>query len=410
MREHTLRRGEAGVGFLRHLLGIRLVITALGVLAAVAFSVAVGYDDEMVIGTAAAGVGLVLTVVYGTLSIPLQTSLRLGWMTSLDLLRQLVTVIGLVGLAATGVGIVPLLAVPIPVGLLLVAVTATVVGKRRGLLPTVDREEWMRILRLALPYGAAAIAGVLYAHVSVIGLSLAATERETGLFAAAFRVYFVLATVPALAVATAFPLLARAGQDDRERLEYAVRRLLDACLVIGMGLAIVTAFGAPFAIEVVAGPDYADAVGDLRLLAAALFGTFVIALGGFALLALERYRALLWSNLVGLVLSAGLTLSLAGGMGDTAGAIAVAVGDLTLASLYMLALRHGPDGVSLEWGVALKVLAAGALSAIVLVAPELPSLVAATIAGLIYLVAVVLLRAVPAEIVEALRGARGNRS
>jgi O-antigen/teichoic acid export membrane protein len=402
VREHSLRRDETGWRFLEHLLGIRLTIAAIGVIGAIGFTLLVGYESAMVLGTAAAGVGLLLTVVYGTLAIPLQTSLRLGWVTNLDLLRQAATVVGLIGLVAAGAGIVPLLAVPIPVGIVLVAATGTLVGRRLGMRPTVDREEWARILRLTLPFAAASVAGVLYAHVSVVGLSLAATERETGLFAAAFRVYFVLATIPALIVSTAFPLLARAARDDRERLAYAVRRLFETCLVLGTGMAIVTAVGAPVAIDIVAGPAYSDAVDALRVLSGALFGTFIIALGGFALLSLERYRPLLWANLVGLLLSGGLTIGLAPALGEMAGAIAVTAGDLTLAALYVAALRRGSDGIRFGAAAVAKTAAAAALACATLLIGLGPAVVQAIVAGTVFAVAALALRAVPREFLDAL--------
>jgi O-antigen/teichoic acid export membrane protein len=403
IREHSLLRGDSGRHFLRHLLGIRLAIATVGVVGALGFALLAGYDTAMIAGTALGGVGLLLLVVYGTLAIPLYSSLRLGWVTNLDLIRQGATVAGLVALAAIGTGIVPLLAVPIPVGLLLIAVTLLLIDQGTAWKPLADRVEWTRIARLMLPFAAATVSAIIYANVSVLALSVATTERETGLFAAAFRVYFVLATVPSLIVSSAFPLLARAARDDRERLAYAVRRLWEVCLVLGAGTALVAAIGAPIAIDIVAGPDYAAATSELRLLALALMGTFVIALGGFALLSLERYRVLVTANVAGLVLSATITLALGPSLGAQAAAIAVVTADLTLAAVYFGLLSFGPDRVGLTLAVIPKTAAAAALAAAPLLIPGIPVVLDAAISGAIFLAAAVLLKAVPDELMQGLR-------
>lgn len=408
VREHSVRRAEAGWVFLRHLLGIRLLIGGIGVAGALAFALVAGYDATMVVGTAVGGLGLILMLVYGTLSIPLQSALRLGWVTNLDLLRQAATMVGLVVLALAGAGIVPLLAVPIPVGVLLIVATTALIERRGSWSPMVDREEWARIARLTLPFAAAAISGVIYAQTSVIALSIVGTERDTGLFAAAFRVYFVLATVPGLLVASAFPLLARASRDDRERLSYAVTRLWEVSLILGAGTALVTAVAAPFALDIVAGSGYSAAVEELRLLSIALFATFVIALGGFTLLSLERYRSLVAANLIGLVVSAVLAASLGASQGETAGAIAVVCADLTLAALYLVALARGGDGIQLAGWIVFKVLIAAAVASATLLIPGLPVIAQAVVIGAVFGGAIVALRAVPDELIEAVRARRAD--
>lgn len=409
IREHSVRRGAAAWTFLRHLLGIRLALAAAGVAGALVFAAVAGYDRAMVAGTAAGGLGVVLLVLYGTLSIPLYSSLRLGWVTNLDLIRQGLTVVGLVGLAAVGAGIVPLLAVPVPVGLVLVAVTIVLVEREGALWPAVDRAEWAAIARLVLPFAAATVSAILYAHVSVLALSLVATERETGLFSAAFRVYFVVATIPGLLVQSAFPLLARSARDDRERLAYAVRRLWEACVVVGGGAALLMAIGAPVALDVVAGEGYSGAVDELRLLAIALMGTFVIALGSFTLLSLERYTPLVAANLVALVLSAGLAGGLGGSLGTTAGALGVVAADTALALMYVGAIVAGRRGITLPLAVVPKTLIAAALAASPLLIGGIPALVDALLAALIFTGAAVALRAVPEEIAAAMPPLRGRR-
>lgn len=400
VREHALRRGAEREAMLRQLLGLRLALTVAGVAAALAFALLADYDEAMVAGTLLAGAGLAVLVVQGTLAIPLQSALQLGWVSGLDLLRQVATVAGIVALVAAGAGIAPLLGVPIPVAALLLAVTAALVRGRATLRPAFDPAAWRELFAVAIPFAAATAVGILYAHVTVLIMSLVATQAETGWFSTGFRIYFVLATIPGLLVTTAFPLLARAARDDRDRLRYAVQRLLDVDLVGGAAFALLTALAAPALIEVVAGPAFAPAVDVLRLQAIALFGTFVIAVGGFALLAVGRYRALLGANAAALAISVGLTLALAPGSGAMGAAIAMAAGDLALAALYFVALR---GEVAVSFALAPRVALATAAGGGVALLTGLPAVPAALVGGAVLSVALLALRAVPPEVFELVR-------
>jgi len=408
VREHVLLDAGAGRRFLADLLGIRLLLVAIGVPAALGFCLLAGYESDMVLGAALGGAGLVLVAFYVTLTIPLQAALRLGWTSSLELLRQVLTTIGLVALAVAGAGLAPLLGVTVPVGIVLVAAAAALVAETAPLVPAVNRETWARVLRLTLPFATATAVGIVYAHVTVLLMSLVAEDRETGLFGAAFRVYFVLGAIPSLLVGSALPVLARAARDDRDRLGYALQRLLEVCLLAGGGFALLCAVAAPFLIDVVAGDEYAGAVPVLRVQALALLGTFVIAFGAFALLAMHRYRALLIANAAGLALSAALTLALAPGHGAQGAAVAVAAGDVVLGALYLIAIRRGPDGARLSLRVAPKVALAGGAAAGLAVVSGLPSVPAAVLAGAVYLAGIVALRAIPPEVLDALRARRGE--
>jgi O-antigen/teichoic acid export membrane protein len=400
VREFSVRRRDDALAFLSALLGLRLVLALAGFAGVVGVAAVAGYDGEQVAGAVGAGAGVALAVAAGTLLVPLQAHLRLGWVTALDLLRQAATVVALVVLVAAGAGIVPLLSVTVPVGVLLLVATAAVLRGGERVRPRVDREAWRRLMAMAIPYGAATGAAVIYANIAVVLLSLAATERETGLFSAAFRVYFVIGTVPGLLVQSAFPILARAARDDDARLRYGVQRLLDACLLLGVGVALVTAVGAPVAIEIVAGPGYEGAEDALRILALAMLGTFVLAVGGFALASLGRFRALLWTNAVALGLAVVLTLALAGPLGERAGSLALVAGDFALAALYFALLAR--DGVRPGWGTGVKALLAAVPAGALVLALGLPALPAAIVAGLVFAALLVPLRAVPPELAELL--------
>ena len=118
-------------------------------------------------------------------------------------------------------------------------------------------------------------------------LSLVSSARETGFFGASFRVIEVLMSVPQLLVVSAFPIFVRAARDDSERLSYGVGRMFHAMLILGVAVALVLVLGAPFVIDVVAGPDFGPAAAVLRIQAVTLLVVFLVVPLVYALLRLR---------------------------------------------------------------------------------------------------------------------------
>lgn len=410
VREYAIREGDERHRMMRSLLGLRLVIATLGMLVAVGFTLAAGYRGQLIIGAAFAGLAVVVSIFSGTLAVSLQARLRLGWVSLLDVVRALLTGIGLIALAAAGAGLALLLAVPLPVAVLILALTAVLVRHQVAIRPTFDRSAWRELLALTLPFAVVTVVGILYGYVNLPLVSLASSANETGLYGAAFRVFAVLAGIPALLVSAAFPLLARAARDDRDRLSYALQRMFEILLMLSGLLTLATAVGAHAAIAVIADPsEFGGAAGVLRLQAIALISTSGVALWGFALLSLHRTRELLIANLIGLTITVGLTLGLAPGFGAYGAAIASVAGDLILAATYAVALFRVQPDLRPKLAVAARVVTAAAVALLPLLVVDLPSSAAAALVVALYLGLLVLLRTIPPEVVEALRGlARGR--
>jgi O-antigen/teichoic acid export membrane protein len=401
VREYSIREGAPRELFLRNLLGIRLVVTCAGTVLAIAFSVVAGYTSEMIIGTFLVGVSLVFTTLQQTVGIPLSAELRLGWLSVLDLLRQLATVIGIALLVLTGAGLLPFFAIQVPVGVGVLGLTVLLVRGRGSLWPALTRAEWARIKDAVLPYAAANAVGVLYGYLAIIILSLVSTAQETGYFGAAFRVFLILAGVPALLVGSAFPILARAARDDHARLAYANQRLWDISLIVGSGIALATLVGAPLAIDLIAGSQFNASVDVLRVQAFALIPSFVMVVWGIALLALARFRGILVANVVAFVASAITTLALAPSYGAFGASFATLAGDTCLAVSYGIVLMRRNPEFRVSLALVPRVALAYGIGMCALLLPSSTSvrLVAATAT---YLAALVAFRAIPREIWEAL--------
>jgi O-antigen/teichoic acid export membrane protein len=272
LREWATRTGDDRRQTMRSLLGIRLELSAGGVVAGVIFALVAGYRSALVLGTLIAGVGMVLQALANVVTVALQGELRFGWASVIDVARQAVAVALIVALVLAGAGLLPFFAVTIPARLVTLGFAAALVRRQMPLLPRLRDAQWWPLLRETLPDSAAIAINTIYFRVTIVVMSLIASAVQTGYFATSFRVIEVLIGVPALAIGTAFPILSRAAADDRERFTHAAGRIVELALIAGVALVLAVVLSAPFVIKILAGSKGAPAVPVLQIQALAVVG------------------------------------------------------------------------------------------------------------------------------------------
>jgi O-antigen/teichoic acid export membrane protein len=405
LRELSTLTPEVARSFFRSLAGLRLVFIGCGGLCAVAFAALSGYSSTIVIGTLVAGGGLMLQTTQITYSLPLLAALRLRWVTVIELVRQLVTTLAIVVLVLLGAPLLPFWAATIPAGIAATALSAILIRRSMPLMPltpSFDRVVWGPLVRRTLPYSMAAAVGVVYFRLTILIMSLVSNSRQTGYFGASFRVIEVVFVVPQLILASTFPIFARAARDDRVRLDYALGRMFDVCLLMGLatGLALIT--GAGFVIGVIAGPKFGPSDAVLRVQGLAMIATFVGSVFGYGLLSLERYREVLSINLAVLILSGVLTSLLAASDGALGAATATMIVELLYTAMLSAAILRAGARPQVSVAAIPRALLAALLGALALLPPDLPDLARPLLALTVYAAALLLLRAVPREIIEQL--------
>ncbi len=408
LREFATLSGERRREMMRSAIGMRIVLTLAGVALAVLFAAVAGYGSTLVLGTVLAGVGLVIQLLQSLLSVTLQAQLRFGWVSAAELIRQVVNVALLVSLVLAGAGILPLLAVAIPASAVSLAFTVPLVAGFVSLRPSFHLGRWWRLLRETVPFAVISAVNIVYFRVSIVIMSIVASAIQTGYFATSFRITEVLVGIPGLMIAAAFPILARAERDDHARFDYASGRIFELALLAGTWLVVCLEVGAPFAIHVLAAHKADPAIAVLRIQGAAVIGTFVAVACGFPLLTLRRYRAVLVSNLLALVISASLTLALAPSLGARGAAVAALVAEVGLAASQAVMLKRASPAVKLSLGAIAVAALAGGVSALAGIALPVHPLIGIVIASVIYFLMLKLLRRFPPEVREILAGRIGT--
>jgi O-antigen/teichoic acid export membrane protein len=401
LRELSVLSGESRDRLARSLLGLRLVLSVVGAIAITAFAAIAGYQSALVLGVAFGGVGLIFQSCQSTLALSMLRDLHVGWVAAFDFVRVLLTTVFVISLVIAGAGLLPFLAVPIPVGVIVLAMNAWVVRDRVPLVPAFHAAEWRRVIRAVFPFSAAVAASTLYFYIAVPVVGLAADAHQVGYFTVSARTIQVLTSVPALAVGTALPIFARAARDDRARLSYGLGKVFEVSLMLGVWVALTLSIGASLAIKVLGGSAFAPAATALAIQAIGLGFTFVGTLWSTGLLSLERYRSILVINLLALVLGTTLIAVLASADGARGAAVGTAVAEAVLALANLGALIRADRSLIPPLRVVPPVaLGAGAAALTTLIG--LPVAGSVVLASAVYFGVLIAFRAFPEELLEHL--------
>lgn len=406
IRELATRDADGRREFMRDYIGMRIVLVSAAAAAMVGFALLAGYPHAVFVGALIAAAGFIPTAFYDVYTVPLHVQLRLGWTAALEFVRQLVTTAAIVVLVVVGAGLYPFFTTTALASAAGAALAWRLTREDVSFRPRFVAAGWWELMRDAIPFTLASAMAILYYRVAVVLMSLLSSASQTGYFSVSFRVIEIGAGLPWLLVSSALPLLTRTALNDAERMRYAMQRLFEGCAILGAGAALVVAVGAPVAVDIIAGDEFEAAVDPLRILGIALLATFFVALWGNALLSVREHGALLAANGSALVVALTLTIILAPEHGALGGAIATAATEVWLAVVYAVVVARRHPGLRPQLNVLgplLLGLAAAAAPAILLQPLPGTLLAAAAYAGVLLLT-----RAVPRELFDALR--RADRS
>jgi O-antigen/teichoic acid export membrane protein len=408
IREFVRRNDAERRSMMANLLGLRLTLASVGIGVAVVFALVAGYRSVLLIGAMLVGAGLLVQVTADVLSIPLQADLRLGTLTIVDLTRRLTALALVAALALVGAGLLPLFSVSFGSCLIALMLLAWLLRSSAAVRVGVAREAWRELFAETLPYAIAMSIGAIYFYVTVILMSLIASAHQTGLFSTSFRVTQVALGVPALLLISIFPVMSRLEGDDGLTGEI-LGKVFVVAVICGVWMSLVTALGASFIIDVVAGSKGRGAVPVLRIQGLVLTLSFISTSSALALISLRRFRTLIVTGSCSLALNIALGLALVPTLGAKGGALADVLTEAVAALALTLVVIRAVPRHQIKASALPPVLLAAALSASVLLLP-IGALGHAAAATVIYFAVLLLTGSIPDELTAAARSARRPQS
>ena len=208
-------------------------------------------------------------------------------------------------------------------------------------------------------------------------------------------------SIPILVAGVALPMLAAAARDDRARLRYAIEGLSEGAVIAGVLIVLITVRAAEPVMSIIGGHAFGPAGAVLRIQVGALMFGALVQIWAVALVALGRQRELILTNALGLLGVAAFAVALVEPFGAQGGAAASVLGDVLLASLIYWRLRACDIRVVVRMSFLGRVALAALAASAALVLP-VPDLLAAGLAGVLFLGVGQLVGMVPEEVHDAL--------
>ena len=328
-----------------------------------------------------------------------------------EVLRQAALVVAFTALVVLGAGLVPFFAAQIFVGVVLLRVAPLLLGT-----PPPRRSRWstsqMRgLIEIALPVAVANVLAILYLRILVILMSLLSDDPiEVGYYVTSTRVVELVAGLPFLLGTVILPVLTVAARDDPLRMRYINERMTQTLALGGLAVAVAAFFAAEPIIVVLGGASYDGAVGVLQIQCLAVVTIFLAAAWNQTLVGMGHVRALVATTGAGLVAVVIAGVALIPPFEAEGAAVAAVVADLVLCVATYVALRWAGPGRELALAPLVRIGVAVVPAALVGLIPGLPDIAAALAATATFVVAAFLLKAIPSELVDGVRDLRGFRS
>jgi len=288
-----------------------------------------------------------------------------------------------------------------------------------------DLRVWRQMLGWAVPQAGVLLLGALYFRFDAILLSLLRSDAQVGLYGVCYRVIDVLTLLPTYLMITVFPEIAR-QQAASARVRELVQGAVSSVLLAVIPICVLLLVFAPEVVEVAGGPRFAAATAVLRILLVAIVPLYVNTVFFSSLVALDQQGRLFRWLLATLALNVLLNLALIPALGARGAALALVVTESVALALGVRLYRvvgaelkiRGPGRLALATmitaaaaiGLRAALQAAGGLHVVGGLSATTQAVLEVVLGGGvtmgIYLAAVRQLRAIPDDLVSALRAVR----
>ena len=285
-----------------------LAVAAAG--AAALAALVMPYPHDVRVAVLIAGIPLVCGLLNSAFVAVLQSDLRAGRIAIADVVGRAAALAAVALVAALDLGFYAVVFTAGVGAAVTLALTSLMARAWLPARPEADRATMRRLLLAALPLGLALALNEAYFRADALIISLSRPFEELGLYALAWRVGELTATLPAAFLVSVFPLLARYVASGDSRMGAALRTAGDVLIYIGAGVAVGGALVAPELARALGGEGFDGAATPLRILLVAAAIGFVSGLYGHALIARNLQLKALWLSVLALVLNVGLNVAL----------------------------------------------------------------------------------------------------
>lgn len=261
----------------------------------------------------------------------------------------------------------------------------------------------------ALPFFTVLFFGAIYFRIDVVIMSFMSTDAQIGSYGAAYRLFQTTYMIPEAFTFALVPLFSRLSVDSRSGLTMAAQKGLDVLLLVGIPMAVAMALLADEIVATLYGlEEFSAAVPVLAVLGLAVVLMFANSVFVQLLIATDRQKRLATTAGIAAAFNVGANLALIPILGALGAAITTVATEALIIGLNYAFLPRELTA-SLLFRTPIKALGAAGVMGIVLMLLDGRSLLLLVPLGaLVYIVALVVFRVVPAEDRAMMRAALGR--
>jgi O-antigen/teichoic acid export membrane protein len=348
----------------------------------------------------------------------LATLLRTYWTTFGSLLRALNKVhyeTGLLSLARIAEFIVIIVSIWYDTGLLsllsilglvnLLSVAATyLIVQSRFTSPTLQRDfaQMLAMLKGGLPFALTTIFTSIYFNFDTVLVAKFISDDAAGIYRAAYNLILPLIMITAAVSGAVFPFVSQSFRTHREDVANVLQRSATHLVMISLPIAVATTSLANEIIRLLFAPSFAPAAACLSILVWFIPIVYLTNLFGNALGAMDQQHFVLRVTTLNVIFNVGANLLVIPHYAQIGASVTTVATELLGFSFLVVRMRH-EIGPPVKLGALLRiVLAALVMSAFLFFKPDLHVLLLLALSVLIYLAALLLLKALSIEEIKQL--------
>ncbi|HAV11200.1 MAG TPA: hypothetical protein DCX32_01520 [Candidatus Moranbacteria bacterium] len=236
------------------------------------------YSFEVKLGIVLAAFAFVFSSTYSVLNGVFQKNIAMDKVAVVEFLGKIIQVGTIVIAVQKDLGFIAILFSLLFYMIFNLVFVLVLVRKYVSIKLRFDFKYWRKFLEESLPMGISVIVTFLYFKLDTILLSILKDSSQVGIYNAAYKVIENFTFFPAMIIGLVLPLMARNIFTDRKRFEYVSNETFKVFVLLIVPLVIGTLFLSDQVIGLIAGSDFAESAGVLRILIFALafifFGNF----------------------------------------------------------------------------------------------------------------------------------------
>ena len=202
------------------------------------------------------------------------------------------------------------------------------------LTPVFKISEFINLLEKAWPFALSIIFNIIYFKIDIVMLGIIKTEKEVGLYVAAYNVIILFYYLPQIVSLAVLPIMSRLYLTSQSKLKKAYQQLFDYHYIFGIFFALILFVYSKQIIVLLFGEGYTQSHIALRILSVAIIFKYIAYTSGAVLTSINKQKKRAFYQGATSLINITLNLFLIPSFGVVGASISTVITEIVLAIFY----------------------------------------------------------------------------